>query len=227
MASYAWGGQRNGYIDASALQMVNGILLRADAASAYAAMARAFEARFGKKLEASEGYRDYATQVYWKEWWTDRGKPGNAASPGGSIHGWGLAVDIDLAPGGVALTQEEVEWLHTVGREYGFNWESTGKPTGEPWHLDFNLPVTANIAAEGATAVLEAVRKGKMKVLIQFADAGTIILWDLRDGKDGRRAIHVQNVLDAQRLIGVFGPVARFDSQAEWEIIRQRYELGN
>jgi len=65
------------------------------------------------------------------------------------------------------------------------------------------------------------------KCLIQFADAGTIILWDLRDGKDGKRAQHVQNVLDAQRLIGIYGPVARFDSQGEWEIIRSRYGLGN
>jgi len=138
---FAWGGYSNGRIPLSALTYVGGGYLRSDAAQAWAAMAAEFKATFGKELRQSEGYRDYDTQVAMKRYWTDRGKPQNAAAPGGSIHGWALATDIDLT----GLSSTEINWLHTRGRAFGFDWEVTGRPLGEAWHLDFTLTQTAGL----------------------------------------------------------------------------------
>jgi hypothetical protein len=138
---FAWGGHTNGRIPLSELTYIKGGYLRSDAANAYAAMAAEFEQTFGKPLFMSEGYRDYDTQVYMKAYWTSQGKPQNAAAPGGSIHGWALATDIDLT----GLTNEQINWLHTRGRDFGFDWETTGRPLGEAWHLDFTLTQTAGL----------------------------------------------------------------------------------
>lgn len=221
MVSYAWGGQRNGYIPTSALKYTSGGLLRADAADAFDLMAAAFRRQFGKNLTMSEGYRDYATQVEMKAYWTRQGKPGNAAAPGGSIHGWALAVDIDLT----GLSQQQVNWLHNEGRAFGYNWETTGRPTGEPWHLDFNLPVTAS--GGGADPINNVIaRKAKMYTVLRFDDTGACVLWNFAPGQDGRRATPVATEVDLDRLVRAFG-MTHFDSQNEWEIIRKRYNLGN
>jgi hypothetical protein len=155
MASYAWGGVANGNIALSLMKLALGVYLRVDAALALLAMAAAFEQRFGVALRVTEGYRplgspgDYDagrsnTQwYYWVRRQRDSSAP-SAAPPGGSIHGWGLAVDINLN----GMTRDMIEWLHTEGRKYGFNWDTTGRPSGEPWHLDFNLPVTASLDTE-------------------------------------------------------------------------------
>jgi murein L,D-transpeptidase YcbB/YkuD len=43
------------------------------------------------------GYRDYAGQVYMRNYWCARGACGNAAVPGTSNHGWGIAIDSNQA----------------------------------------------------------------------------------------------------------------------------------
>lgn len=43
-------------------------------------------------------YRDLAGQRYWKTYWTNRGVPGNAATPGYSKHGCGVSADISGVP---------------------------------------------------------------------------------------------------------------------------------
>lgn len=39
-------------------------------------------------------YRPYSRQVYWRNYWCGQGQCGNAAVPGTSNHGWGLAGDV-------------------------------------------------------------------------------------------------------------------------------------
>jgi hypothetical protein len=43
------------------------------------------------------GYRTYAGQVLMRQQWCARGKCGNAAIPGTSNHGWGIAIDTNQA----------------------------------------------------------------------------------------------------------------------------------
>ena len=136
---YGWGGYANGKVPYDALVLVRGAWLEPTAAYWAEIMSLVFNARFGKHLRYSEGFRDYDRQVYLYNGWINR-LPGffNAAYPGGSIHGWALAIDVDLT----GMTREQINWLHVNGPQFGFNWETTGRPTGEDWHLDFNLTPT-------------------------------------------------------------------------------------
>lgn len=68
-------------------------------------------------------YRDYARQVYWKTYWTRLGKPQNAATPGTSNHGLGLAVDINN------ISAYNQKTLDTVMARHGFV-----RDTSETWH---------------------------------------------------------------------------------------------
>lgn len=179
MASYSWGGVANGNIALSLLRLALGVYLRADAAIALLAMAAAFRARFGIDLRVTEGYRplgapgDYKagrsnTQwFYWERKQADPSAP-SAAYPGGSIHGWALAVDINLN----GMTRDMIEWLHAEGRAYGFNWETTGRPSNEPWHLDFNLTVTASLDATTFDNTDEPTRKRDQMFIAQSAATG-------------------------------------------------------
>lgn len=179
MASYAWGNVSNGAIATNLLRLVLGVYLRTDAAIALLSLAAAFRVRFGVSLRVTEGYRplgapgDYKagrsnTQwYYWERKQADSSAP-SAAYPGGSIHGWALAVDINLN----GMTRDMIEWLHTEGRKYGYNWDTTGKPSNEPWHLDFNLPVTASLDATTFDNTDEPTRKRDQMFIAQSSVSG-------------------------------------------------------
>jgi len=109
-------------------------LLRADAAATYLAMNAAFAAEFGVPLAITDSYRDVGTQsrLYSQ-------KPGLAARPGTSNHGWGVAVDLF---GGVdSYGSAEHAWLTDHGSEYGWvnpEWALAGGSRPEPWHWEFD-----------------------------------------------------------------------------------------
>lgn len=108
-------------------------LLRADAAAAYAAMDAAFAAEFGTGLQISDSYRSYGSQVslYAR-------KPGLAARPGTSNHGWGVAVD--LFSGVETYGSAEHGWLVEHGAEFGWvnpPWAQADGSRPEPWHWEF------------------------------------------------------------------------------------------
>ncbi len=108
-------------------------LLRPDAAIALAHLDLAFRAEFGDDLSITDSYRSYASQVAVK-----RAKPGLAAHPGTSQHGWGLAVDLG---GGVQKGDRHYEWLAEHAPDFG--WENPrwarrgGSGPYEPWHWEF------------------------------------------------------------------------------------------
>src|SRR5690606_23395235 len=88
----------NGQLDTRTLTRVDGWALLAPATAASWAAACNEMVALGyprPTITAPDGaYRDLAGQRYWKAYWTARGLPGNAATPGHSNHGWGTAVDL-------------------------------------------------------------------------------------------------------------------------------------
>lgn len=70
-------------------------------------------------------YRPYARQVYWRDYWCGAGKCFNAAIPGTSNHGLGLAADVPTAEQG---------YLRLHGARFG--WRKVEAFT-EPWHWNY------------------------------------------------------------------------------------------
>jgi len=114
----------NGRIPSSALAPVPGGQFRSDAASAWKAMVRAAR-KDGVAISLTDSYRSYADQVDVK-----RRKPTLAATPGTSVHGWGLAADVGVGR----------EWIQKHGSKFGWIWPDWARPGGskpEPWHFEF------------------------------------------------------------------------------------------
>jgi hypothetical protein len=88
----------------------------------------------GVTLVTADCYRDYAGQVYWRTWWCNVGKCGNAAVPGTSNHGWGKAIDFHDLSGGLPTTGVAYRWLKANAGRFGWN-----NPilTNEAWHWEW------------------------------------------------------------------------------------------
>lgn len=100
------------------------------AASGMDAMIRAARAD-GVTIRLTDSYRTYAQQVELK-----KRKPREAAEPGHSRHGWGLAFDIAVGGYGSAA----YKWLAANGARFGFAnpaWARQGGSKPEPWHWEF------------------------------------------------------------------------------------------
>jgi cell wall-associated NlpC family hydrolase len=129
-----WGGFPNGMIPESVLCKVASVhLLRCDAAAGYTAMAAAYKTQFGSDLCITDSYRSFDLQVL-----TFQRKPGLAAVPGTSNHGWGLAVD--LCGGIDSFGTPQYSWMAANAGRYGFvhpAWAEQGSDREEPWHWEF------------------------------------------------------------------------------------------
>ena len=142
-----WGGYKNGQIPTSAMYPVQGYYLRTDAAHALIA-AIADLAKQKIKVSLNEGYRplgipadqhirsngngDPVTKTSTggsNQWFqygrAQRGETPTAAYPGGSIHGWGLAADLN--PGANNSTVVSVMKAHGFVFDIG----------SESWHCHF------------------------------------------------------------------------------------------
>lgn len=107
--------------------------LRCDAAVAFRLLSAAFADEHGAELCITDSYRsrDGQEEVF-------KTKPGLAATPGTSVHGHGLAVDLC---GGVERfgTAEHV-WMVTQGPAYGWihpSWAAEGGSRPEAWHFEY------------------------------------------------------------------------------------------
>jgi len=118
----------NGRIPASALETIGhgSHRLAAKAAQSFKAM-EAAAAADGVKIDVTDSYRDYDTQVDLVRRKGLYSQGGLAAKPGTSNHGWGLAVDLDL-------NDEQQAWMRANGARFGFV-EDTPR---EPWHWGFH-----------------------------------------------------------------------------------------
>ena len=108
--------------------------LREDAASQFNAMSRDYEREFGSAICVADSYRTYERQqqIYQE-------RPGYAATPGTSEHGWARAVDLC---GGIQTDgTAQNTWLRLHASQY--NWfhpgwaDSAGGGPYEPWHWEY------------------------------------------------------------------------------------------
>lgn len=133
--SAAWGGWSNGQIPTEALCAlgVDGHRLRCDAAASYKQMSAAYQATFRSPLCITDSYRGYASQVS-----AFIRKPGLAALPGTSNHGWALAVD--LCDGINVAGTPQWTWMTANAARFGFvqpDWARPGAEKPEPWHWEY------------------------------------------------------------------------------------------
>ena len=109
-----------------------GEYLRPDAAMSLSALNEAFSASFGRELCLVASYRNLDTQYELK---ASRGY--FAASPGTSMHGWGLAIDLCAKETG---DSEVFSCLWANAPSYGWqnpSWAQLGGSKYEPWHWEF------------------------------------------------------------------------------------------
>jgi LAS superfamily LD-carboxypeptidase LdcB len=129
-------GQTNGNIDPDSLcplWMAPGQRLRTDASKAFNVMSKYHAKVLGQPLCVTDSYRSYARQVdvYHR-------KPGLAAVPGTSQHGWGLAVD--LGCGVQDFGSPAYNWMKANAGRFGFfhpDWAEPSGSTPEAWHWEF------------------------------------------------------------------------------------------
>ena len=135
--SPAWGGWSNGRIPSDSLCELgpSGHLLRCDAAEGYARLAQAYADRFGRGLCITDSYRSYGAQLT-----AFALKPGLAAVPGTSNHGWALAVDLCGGVNGFGTPQWR--WMSENAGRFGWVQPTWAGPQGEkpePWHWEFGI----------------------------------------------------------------------------------------
>lgn len=107
--------------------------LRADAAVAFARLAGAYEEALGQPMCVTDGYRTLAEQRALR-----RMKPGLAAQPGTSEHGWGLALDLSCGVQSFRTTQHA--WVARNASRFGWilpQWARRSGSKPEPWHWEF------------------------------------------------------------------------------------------
>jgi hypothetical protein len=123
----------NGRIPASALCTLwadRSHRLRSDAATSFDALAHAYQQHFGSKPCITDSYRSLAAQID-----VYRRKPGLAAHPGYSNHGWGLA--LDLCGGLQTAGSPQDVWMHENAEQFGWIHPAWAEPSGskpEAWH---------------------------------------------------------------------------------------------
>lgn len=120
----------NGKLPDSVLAPIAGGKLRKDAAKAFNAMNRESQRKYGVTLRPTgpmSSYRTYAQQVYlWNLYKSGRGNL--AATPGGSNHGLGLAIDL--------ATPRMRTIVDMIGEKYGWAKKWSDAPN-EWWHLKY------------------------------------------------------------------------------------------
>jgi hypothetical protein len=169
-------GVTNGNLPAAALGNYSGSCrLWGQATGPATAMALAAR-KAGVSLVYADCYRDYAGQVYWRTWWCNVGKCGNAAVPGTSNHGWGKAIDIHDASGGLPTTGAAYKWLKANAGRFGY---INPILTNEAWHWEW--------VGDGGTMGGYQIRPG-------------LFTWPLRQGMSGNA--EVKNLQTALRAKG-------------------------
>jgi hypothetical protein len=115
------------------LPFAPGHKLRADAAVRLIRLNEVYKGRFGVDLCLTDSYRSLASQYS-----VAARKPGLAARPGTSEHGWGLAIDVCGGPDQLGSSRRT--WFLANAPAFGWNnpdWARPGGSKPEPWHWEF------------------------------------------------------------------------------------------
>lgn len=130
-------GFSNGNLPESALAPINTGITCAKPANQLANQAAAgfntMSLAAGKVVPVTgcdSAYRPFARQVYWRQYWCNLGQCGNAAVPGYSNHGLGLAIDVPQWVRG---------YIDQYGSSYGYSKSCSDAPQ-EWWHIKFCVP---------------------------------------------------------------------------------------
>lgn len=128
----------NGRLPAGALGApVFGGKIRKDLVPQTNSLALAFASKFYRSLQATDTYRDRATQeTLYKPPPVGKG-PGLAAYPGTSNHGWGTAIDFSSNIN--RFSSAEHQWMQKNAPRYGWNhpyWARQGGGREEAWHWE-------------------------------------------------------------------------------------------
>jgi zinc D-Ala-D-Ala carboxypeptidase len=119
----------------------NGRMLRADAAQAFYRLNTAYKKHFGRQMCLTDAYRPLGEQ---QRLYNQR--PGMAAVPGHSNHGWGTAVD--LCGGVQSQGSAEFNWLEANSRRHEWFHPSWAYSSPfEPWHWEYtkeNTPTSSD-----------------------------------------------------------------------------------
>lgn len=227
----------NGRLDTSGMRLLDGFapidshaggLALPEVAVQWALMRAAYKHDTGLALPASEGYRTYATQEYWKAHYTALGKPQYAAAPGYSNHGFAVAIDA----GGGAGTAGSVadRWLTANAAKYGFTRPYTSGSLIERWHLLYT-PGTASITNPVATAAVAAAMTSRRHdvFLIQHDSKGrgSLLVYGGKQRVANAETVSVLRGLktsDGQPLVPFFGFTNTRDTKAN-EIGKRKFDV--
>ncbi|MGK2874399.1 MAG: M15 family metallopeptidase [Nocardioides sp.] len=111
----------------------DGLHLRGDAAQAWWRLSESYHREFDEPLCLTDAYRSLDAQQR-----LSAAKPGLAARPGTSNHGWGVA--IDLCGGAESFGTAEYTWLLANATDTGWTnptWAQQGGSKPEPWHWEY------------------------------------------------------------------------------------------
>jgi hypothetical protein len=136
-------GWSNGQLADSALVDVDGCRLLPAAADAWRTL-QAAAAADGLVLGTSQCYRSLADQTAAQQEWCAEHTCQNAATPGRSMHGWGLAVDVAVDGKTIGFASPAFRWLVQHGPEFGFyhpDWADAAGTAPEPWHFEYQAPI--------------------------------------------------------------------------------------
>ncbi len=115
------------------LDWAQGHRQQAEAARALTELNSAYLARFGQSICLNSSYRDISTQQALAVT-----KPGLAATPGYSMHGWGVAIDICTNS---YSSTAHWNWLKANAPIFGYDnpaWARRGGSGAyEPWHWEY------------------------------------------------------------------------------------------
>ncbi|QAY71907.1 hypothetical protein ET471_14825 [Xylanimonas protaetiae] len=135
-------GHSNGRLPAYALTSLSWAprhRLRPDAAAQFERLNIAFRARFGHDISITDSYRSFEGQLAAR-----RNRGHLAATPGTSLHGWGIAVD--LGSGINRFGTATHRWMRENAPKFGWElppWARQNGSKPEPWHWEFEgVPVT-------------------------------------------------------------------------------------
>jgi len=123
------------------------VLILSDIYDNFVLLAKDFKDNFGYTLPITDSYRSYQEQVDLKAKKKRQGKPKQAATPGTSKHGWGLAFDFntnrileDGTWGDGGHSGAHYKWMYKNAPKRGFHsppWAQKGGSSPEAWHIEW------------------------------------------------------------------------------------------